>query len=190
MRLRILLVCCAALALTVGVATATGGDGNTANAKKCQKGGWQNWVRADKTAFANQDECVSYGAKGGTLIPKVDISLAFNKSSQSAGTLAVHNAGIIPVTVTVEAAFVWSSLGASGEVTADSAQCNYTHDSAGDTVHASCSATVGAGATINFLDVDVTGGASVQGFASVTSVTPTSADPDTSNNTANFMLNS
>jgi hypothetical protein len=67
MRPRILLVCCAALALTVGVATATAGGGNSANAKLCQKGGWQTLVRSDGSSFANQDECVSYAAKGGTL---------------------------------------------------------------------------------------------------------------------------
>jgi hypothetical protein len=68
MRLRILLVCCAALALTVGVATATAGNGgNSANAKKCQKGGWQYWAQADGTLFASQDACVSYAAGGGVL---------------------------------------------------------------------------------------------------------------------------
>jgi hypothetical protein len=72
-KLRMISVCCAVLALTVGVATATAGGGNSANAKKCQKGGWQNWVREDGSAFANQDECVSYGATGGVLtvpVPK------------------------------------------------------------------------------------------------------------------------
>jgi hypothetical protein len=67
--MRILLVCCAALALSVGVATATAGGGNSENAKKCQKDGWQNWVRSDGTAFKNQGECVSYAAQGGTLTP-------------------------------------------------------------------------------------------------------------------------
>jgi hypothetical protein len=42
MRMRIGLVFCAALALTVGAATATAGGGNSANAKACQKGGWQS----------------------------------------------------------------------------------------------------------------------------------------------------
>ena len=64
MRLRILLVCCAALALTVGVATATGS--NSPNAKLCQKGGWMTLYRSDGSSFANQSECVSYGANGGT----------------------------------------------------------------------------------------------------------------------------
>jgi hypothetical protein len=42
-------------------------SGNSANAKLCQKDGWQDWVRADQTAFANEEDCVSYAALGGTL---------------------------------------------------------------------------------------------------------------------------
>jgi hypothetical protein len=37
-------VVCAAIALTAGLATATAGGGNSANAKKCQKDGWQTLV--------------------------------------------------------------------------------------------------------------------------------------------------
>lgn len=77
MRLRILLLCCAALALTVGVATATAGGGNggnSANAKLCQKGGWQSLYRSDGSSFANQGQCVSYAAKGGALLQTAPIS--------------------------------------------------------------------------------------------------------------------
>jgi hypothetical protein len=55
------------ISLSVGIATATAGGGNSANAHACQQGGWQQLVRADQTPFNNQDECVSYGAHGGTL---------------------------------------------------------------------------------------------------------------------------
>jgi hypothetical protein len=62
-----LFVLSAALTLSIGVAGATAGGGNSANAKSCQHGGWQTWVRADQTPFINQGDCVSYGAQGGTL---------------------------------------------------------------------------------------------------------------------------
>ena len=65
-RVRVL-VLCAVLALSAGVASATAGGGNSDNAKLCQKGGWQTWLRADHTSFANQGACVSYGAQGGIL---------------------------------------------------------------------------------------------------------------------------
>src|SRR5262249_57028830 len=70
MKLRTLLVVCAALALTVGVATASagGGPGDAANAKQCRKGGWQHLYRSDGSTFKKQDECVSYAKRGGTLL--------------------------------------------------------------------------------------------------------------------------
>ena len=54
-------------ALTVGVATATAGNGSSGKAEACQNGGWQNLARTDATGFNNQDECVAYGAHGGRL---------------------------------------------------------------------------------------------------------------------------
>jgi hypothetical protein len=72
-KLRMILACAAAVALTVGVTTATAGNGNGGNsdaAKRCQKGGWKTLVRSeDGSSFANQGDCVSYGARGGTLTP-------------------------------------------------------------------------------------------------------------------------
>jgi hypothetical protein len=75
MRLRVLLVACAALALTVGTATATAGGGNSAAAKACQKDGWKNWVRENGSSFKNTGDCVSYVAQGGTLTPKTKSQL-------------------------------------------------------------------------------------------------------------------
>jgi hypothetical protein len=68
----VVIVAVAALtAPVIGMASAYAGGGNSANAKLCQKGGWQNWVRADQTAFANEEDCVSYAAQGGTLTKPV-----------------------------------------------------------------------------------------------------------------------
>jgi hypothetical protein len=64
------------VALSVGVATASAGEGgNSANAKLCQKNGWTTLVRSDGSSFANQSECVSYGAHGNTLVPKTKSQL-------------------------------------------------------------------------------------------------------------------
>jgi hypothetical protein len=65
MRTRMVLALCAALALTVGVTTATAGGGNSGNAKACQKGGWQNLHPAGGGSFKNEGDCVSYLAHGG-----------------------------------------------------------------------------------------------------------------------------
>ena len=37
----------------VGVTTPAGAAGNSANAKRCQRGGWQSLVRADQTRFVD-----------------------------------------------------------------------------------------------------------------------------------------
>lgn len=41
--------------------------GNSENAKQCQKGGWENVVRADGTPFESQGDCMSYSAQGGVV---------------------------------------------------------------------------------------------------------------------------
>jgi hypothetical protein len=69
-RLRTALVLCAVLALTVGVATATAGEGNPPKHQKqlCKEGGWQHWVRAeDHSPFQSKHDCYSYIHQGGTL---------------------------------------------------------------------------------------------------------------------------
>jgi hypothetical protein len=74
------------LALSVGVATANAGGGNSENAKLCQKGGWMNLQGSDGTQFANQDDCVSFGAHGGTLVAipsnPPSVSLSFTQTSE------------------------------------------------------------------------------------------------------------
>ena len=61
----------ALLALAMGAPlVAAKGGGNSANAKACEKGGWTELQRSNGTTFANQGECVSHGAQGGTFHPK------------------------------------------------------------------------------------------------------------------------
>ena len=59
----------AALSLTVAVAPASAGTNgpNNANAKLCQKGGWDALFTSDGGDFKNEGECVSYASMGGTL---------------------------------------------------------------------------------------------------------------------------
>jgi hypothetical protein len=41
--------------------------GNSANAKLCQKGGWQSLMDSSAAQFPSAGECVSYGAHGGAI---------------------------------------------------------------------------------------------------------------------------
>jgi hypothetical protein len=55
----------AALVFAAGALAANGG--NSANAKLCQKGGWQTLMDSSAEPFASDGRCVSYGAQGGAI---------------------------------------------------------------------------------------------------------------------------
>jgi len=67
---RIVVALCAILATSVLAGNAMAGGGNSDNAKLCQKNGWAGLTHSDGSGFANQDECVSYGAHGGVIALK------------------------------------------------------------------------------------------------------------------------
>ena len=54
-----------ALVVAGGALAAEGG--NSANAKPCQKAGWQTLMDSSATAFASEGDCVSHGAHGGAI---------------------------------------------------------------------------------------------------------------------------
>jgi hypothetical protein len=53
-------------ALVFSAAAAGAREGNSANAKLCQKGGSETLTGSDGTTFADTGACVSYAARGGT----------------------------------------------------------------------------------------------------------------------------
>ena len=67
-----LLVAATAAVVAVPLAVAAPGNGNSDNAKLCQKDGWQSLARSEDhtSGFNNQDDCVSYAAHGGKLVEK------------------------------------------------------------------------------------------------------------------------
>ena len=100
---------CAAVALTVGPATAGTGDGEK---NLCRNGGWQTVYQADGTSFKNEDKCLAYLRAGGRLLTSLtaDISLSYDdavgpkqsKSDQSKlPRLIVTNGGPLPAQVTI-----------------------------------------------------------------------------------------
>ena len=87
-----------------GTAVAKGG-GNSPNAKLCQKGGWQLLVRADGSSFANEQDCVSYAARGGTLISAAQFSC------QSFGGTFVANSPDFPNDIWACLLWLWDANG-------------------------------------------------------------------------------
>lgn len=55
------------LVALVATSAAVASGGNSANAKLCQKGGWQTLQQSNGAPFTSQSNCVSYAAGGGTL---------------------------------------------------------------------------------------------------------------------------
>jgi hypothetical protein len=51
----------------VGPTSALAGGGNSANAKLCQKNGWQTAQSDEGGSFSSNDDCTAYAAGGGTL---------------------------------------------------------------------------------------------------------------------------
>jgi hypothetical protein len=106
-----LVVLCAALALTVGAATATGG-GNSASAKKCQKGGWKTLLRAtDGSSFNSEEECVSWAAQGNTLVPKTKSQLDCESFGAAYSTNPATDLSGLPGQLLPGATFAWSCNG-------------------------------------------------------------------------------
>jgi len=113
---RLFFVLCAALALTVGVSTASAGGGNSDAAHACQQGKWQYIVRSDGTPFKNQGDCVSYAAQGGTLVPLPDLQLSVSCTGSATAVdcvFHVKNAGVAPATglIGVDAALQFAQNG-------------------------------------------------------------------------------
>jgi hypothetical protein len=80
--------CAALVSLSAGPALAgevTGSGSNSANVKLCQNGGWQTLFRADGTGFKSYHDCVSYGARGGTILTSPPASQSQADCEQAGG---------------------------------------------------------------------------------------------------------
>ena len=107
MKMRLMLVLCAGLALTVGIATASAADGgNSDNAKLCQQGGWEDLLREDGTPFKNVGDCLSYAAQGGEL----SLSAAATCASVG-GTYSTDPSTAGPASVLPDFTFLWTCNG-------------------------------------------------------------------------------
>ena len=133
MKIRMLLLVCAVLALTVGAASRTAAGGNSDGAKRCQKDGWQTLVRANGSPFKDQGDCTSYAAKGGT--PKAPQSIAVTTHAPAS---AAYNTSFTVAATAPGGAVTYSSSGACTNVgavftmTSGTGICTVRYDQAGD----------------------------------------------------------
>jgi hypothetical protein len=71
--LALLAAVASALVFAGGALAAKGG--NSANAKLCQKAGWQALMASSTAPFSSEEECVSYGAQGGAIYALADLEV-------------------------------------------------------------------------------------------------------------------
>jgi hypothetical protein len=88
-----------ALALSGGAFAAKGG--NSANAKLCQKGGWQHLMDASGSAFASQDQCVGYGASGGAIyaLARIEVTATDPQPAPDGFSVSTSGFGLEPTTL-------------------------------------------------------------------------------------------
>jgi hypothetical protein len=102
---------CVVAVLSAGAAISSAANGgNSANAKLCQAGGWSTLVRSeDSSPFFNEGACVSYAARGGTLVPKGPSQLLCDQISGTFSTNPATN--MDPNPVRDGYVFAWSCNG-------------------------------------------------------------------------------
>jgi len=113
-------------ALALSGAALAAKSGNSANAKLCQKGGWQDLMDANGAAFANQDQCVSTGATGGAIYALAQITVTATDPQPAPDGFSVSTSGfgLEPTTIVdtsilkndQEIKFQWLVVDANGEV--------------------------------------------------------------------------
>jgi hypothetical protein len=185
MRTRIVFAVCA---LTVVVATGVSTAGNAnKTGQACYKGMYA-YYKDPSTGkpFATEQACTSLVAKGGTLVPEVDVSVGFQYADANTVSVSIHNGGLVPAVIVTSINLSWTSVNPPASQTV-SADCDPTIDGAGQPVTLTCSSTVQPGDTKDLLDLGVSGTVfpEVSGLAQAVS---TYSDPNTSNNTGRFTL--
>ena len=81
-----------ALAVVTPVPASAAAGGNGDNSKLCQKDGWAKLLRSDGSRFANQGDCVSYGAHGNTILTEPNAWQA--ACEQAGGTFSVSDTDV------------------------------------------------------------------------------------------------
>ena len=108
--LPIALVLLSTLAIAAPALASPGGNagGNSAAAAACREGGYRDWTDVAGNAFRNEGACVSYAARGGTLVPVVVAPFSVVYSSLGPGVFraTVTGTGLEPSSA-YQLSWVW-----------------------------------------------------------------------------------
>src|SRR5919112_2794854 len=98
MSMKRILVLLAVVALMVGMLAgpvAASPGGNTANAAKCEEGGYLDYTDAQGNPFKNEGQCTTYAARGGQLVP-VSTAYIFLNLGSGLYTDTISGTGFTP----------------------------------------------------------------------------------------------
>jgi hypothetical protein len=201
---RFLLVAIAGLSLVV-ISAATAGTNGNKTGQACYKGQYLNYIDPSTgTPFANQDACVMFVAHGGTLTSGADVGLTFTTPSSTSisndcpvvngvpvspcltGDVSAHNAGAVPVTLTIHLPEAQVTISGTGKAEVGLGSAVFTCTNPPFSSSRDCTGTVAAGATAVVVPVLVAGGSTMSDSASITASSV--PDPNPSNNSVSFTL--
>jgi hypothetical protein len=194
-------VALAVLVAAVAAQAASAGSGGAKTGQACYKGAYTGYLDPSTgTSFASQTACVSFVAKGGVLVPAVDLGLSFVKPGTATfgetwadtGDLVVHNYGSRSETFAVHEHFDVNSAGVERYVAAIGLSvylCGSIPSSDLVTYDLTlCSVgTIAPGQSLVIQQFGAEATGSITGQASISSAQY--ADPVTSNNSINISVN-
>ncbi len=102
-----------ALLATIAIALPVAAGGNAAASAACEGAGYLAWTDAEGDAFRNTGACVSYAARGGTLVPVVvdvdPFSVVYSASGANGFEAAVTGSGLEPAS-SVDVYLAWGGV--------------------------------------------------------------------------------
>src|SRR5215216_8151983 len=95
-RVTMMLVAMAVMVPLFAVVAYAAAGGNTANAHKCEEGGYLDYTKSNGDPFKNEGQCTSYAARGGQLVPVPVLTPDITITYQGFDTGTISGTGFTP----------------------------------------------------------------------------------------------
>src|SRR5215208_1130152 len=95
-RVTMMLVVMAVMVPLFAVVAYAAAGGNTANAHKCEEGGYLDYTKSNGDPFKNEGQCTSYAARGGQLVPVPVLTPDITITYQGFDTGTISGTGFTP----------------------------------------------------------------------------------------------